>query len=86
MLRIQQDRSAKLRPEQRAVLAQGFGSSFWSVLSGELLRAMEACRDELETATDPARISLLQGEIAAIHVLIDWADATKKSGAPAGVV
>ena len=80
MLRIKQDRTNKLRPEQRALLAQGFNSPFWGVLASQLIASLEECRDQLEACIEPTRISLLQGEIAALRVLLDWADATRKEG------
>src|SRR5690349_6026986 len=77
-MRILKERMAQHQAETRAMLYAGFTSPFWGVLKQELARTLDACRTELEKVTDTHRLALLQGEIAALRVLIDWGESIKR--------
>ena len=81
-LRVMQERKKTLGNEEKAYLQQGFATPFWSILRKELITSLDSCRDELESVTSDVRMHQLQGEIAALRVLLDWAAAVTKESKP----
>lgn len=77
-LRLLQERKTKLSQEQKLLLAQGFTTGFWKLLRDQLVATLESACLELETCQSVDRIRILQGEIAALRVLLDWSDASTK--------
>ena len=59
-----------------ACLKQGFASEFWKIIRKQLDESLAACRQELEVNTSHDRQLQLQGEIAALKVVIDIYQAT----------
>lgn len=78
ILREQKKRSASYGQEERAILVQGFTSPFWKILIKDIEKAYAACMQELKTCKEMARINQLQGEVAALDVLIRTAETLSK--------
>lgn len=75
-LRILQESRSKLSTDQKLILQQGFTSGFWKLLNTQLQDTLTSLQGELETCKEMNRVFTLQGEIAALRVLLDFAEAT----------
>ena len=71
LFRQQQERRKEHSQQEINVLKAGFASPFWGIMLADLVKSLKACRDELETCRDGIRIATLQGEIAALRVLLN---------------
>jgi hypothetical protein len=74
-LRLLKERKLKLSQEQKLILAQGFTTGFWKLMKEQLVATLESVCMELETCPEVERMRILQGEIAALRVLLDWSEA-----------
>lgn len=77
-LRIFKEQQSRLQEEQKIILRQGFQTGMWKIMKKQLEESLQSCRLELETCLDVERTRLLQGEIAALRILLDWDQVVSK--------
>ena len=80
LIRRKKEQTHTLSQEEQLVLRQGFTSGFWKLIEKQLMTQFDACQRELESALDNNRIRILQGEIAALRVLLDWSASSAPKG------
>jgi hypothetical protein len=71
-LRRAKDEKELFSQAQKATLAQGFGTEFWKLLKDRLDDTFQSLHKELESVTEIHRLHQIQGEIAALKILLDW--------------
>lgn len=80
LIRRAKQQTHTLSQDEQLYLKQGFASPFWKLIEKQLVQQFDSCQKELESCLAVERIRILQGEIAALRVLLDWS----ASAAPKG--
>lgn len=80
-LRLKKIQNAQFSLEDRGKLAAGFNTEFWKLASSKLEDEYRSLHTELEEVKELHELYRIQGELAALKILLTWPEILGKKKA-----